>query len=454
MHDLVVRERQTEVLGKGVQETERQLVLVESPVDGIPSHIGQRVVHPSHVPLVPEPQSADRNRAGHHRPVRRFLGEERCVREAVGKRFRKRPQKGNRLKVLPAAVAVGNPFTGIARIVPVQHGRDRIDADAVRMEALAPETRAADQKLTDLVPAVVEDVALPVRMEALPRILMFEQTRPVEPRKTVGIDRKVRRDPVQNDRDSGAMQRIHEKHEVLRRSEAAGRGEIGERLVPPRAEKRMLHDRKELDRGESVFEDISGQLLRHFTVGKRAVPLVRNAAPGSRMHFVYGKRRGNGGAPPPPAHPFVIAPFEAMFVDDARRPRRNLATEGEGVRLVPHGTVFRNDPVFVERAGSDAFNGALPDSALIPPERERRRARVPPVEVADNGNGIRIRRPNGESHSGKGIPPKDVRSELVVQGKVVAGLEEEYVVLGKRRNVVPDGRMHLCVPPFVVLCFF
>jgi len=46
-----MREREHVVLRKGVEHAERQLVVVETAMDGILGHVRQRVVHPAHVPL-------------------------------------------------------------------------------------------------------------------------------------------------------------------------------------------------------------------------------------------------------------------------------------------------------------------------------------------------------------------------------------------------------------------
>jgi hypothetical protein len=52
VHDLVVRERQDEALGPRVEPAHRQLVVVVAPMDRIAVQVLQRVVHPTHVPLV------------------------------------------------------------------------------------------------------------------------------------------------------------------------------------------------------------------------------------------------------------------------------------------------------------------------------------------------------------------------------------------------------------------
>ena len=75
VHDFIVRQRKHEVLGERVHHAERQIVVVILAMDGIVREVAQRVVHPPHVPLHAESQSAHIRRPRHHRPRRRLLGD-------------------------------------------------------------------------------------------------------------------------------------------------------------------------------------------------------------------------------------------------------------------------------------------------------------------------------------------------------------------------------------------
>jgi hypothetical protein len=72
--DLVVRERQHEVLGERIEHRERDLAVMPAPVHGILAHVGEHVVHPAHVPLVGEAEAAVEGRTAHRRPRRGLLG--------------------------------------------------------------------------------------------------------------------------------------------------------------------------------------------------------------------------------------------------------------------------------------------------------------------------------------------------------------------------------------------
>ena len=59
MRHLVVAEREDEVLVKGVQQREGQLVMVPAPVHRLLGEVDQGVVHPPHVPLEAEAEPAE-----------------------------------------------------------------------------------------------------------------------------------------------------------------------------------------------------------------------------------------------------------------------------------------------------------------------------------------------------------------------------------------------------------
>src|SRR5438132_13300872 len=78
MHDLVMRERQDEIFEEGVMQAEQDLAVVMLAVDRILADVLERVVHPAHVPLVTEAQTAPVHRPRYPRTGGRFLGGGRC----------------------------------------------------------------------------------------------------------------------------------------------------------------------------------------------------------------------------------------------------------------------------------------------------------------------------------------------------------------------------------------
>jgi hypothetical protein len=131
-----------------------------------------------------------------------------------------RTQEMNRFQILPATVAVGDPFAIAAAVIEVEHRCHGIHSQPVDVIMLEPEERARHEKGTHFIAAVVEDPAVPVRVVTLPRIGMLVEMRAVEAVESVRIVRKVRRHPVEDHADAVLMQHVDEIHEILRRAVA------------------------------------------------------------------------------------------------------------------------------------------------------------------------------------------------------------------------------------------
>src|SRR5678815_3956977 len=176
------------------------------------------------------------------------------------------PQEIDRFQIFASAIAVGNPLSLFARIVQVEHGRHSIHSQPVNMVFVEPEQSARHQEAAYFIPTVVKDVGLPVRMKPLSRICMLKQMGAVEIGESVRIRREVRRYPVENDSDSLLVQKVHQVHEVLRRTVARGWSKISRRLISPGSKEGMFHDGKQLDMGKSEMLHIFRQPRRDLAV--------------------------------------------------------------------------------------------------------------------------------------------------------------------------------------------
>src|SRR3990172_3308873 len=83
-------------------------------------------------------------------------------------------------QILPPSVLVRYPLTLLARVVQVEHGGDRINAEAVDMVLVQPEEGVPYEKVPDLVPRVVEDEGSPIGMLPLSGIGVIVEVRAVE----------------------------------------------------------------------------------------------------------------------------------------------------------------------------------------------------------------------------------------------------------------------------------
>ena len=151
VHDLVMRQRQDEIFRERVVQAEQDVAVVIFAVDRILADIFQRVVHPAHVPFVAEAEPAIFDRARHLRPCGGFFRGRGGLRKA-GKHFGiEAAQEIDRFEIFPAAIFVRNPAAGGPAVVEIEHGGDRIDAQAVDGVALQPEQRVRHQEIDDFI---------------------------------------------------------------------------------------------------------------------------------------------------------------------------------------------------------------------------------------------------------------------------------------------------------------
>src|SRR6185295_7588982 len=104
-------------------------------------------------------------------------------------------------------------------------------AQAVNMVDVEPEHRAAQEEAANLMPAVVENEAVPVFVDSDSRVGMFVKVGAVEVAERPFVCGKVRGHPVQNHRYSMLVQVIDQVHQVLRSAITAGGREISRRLI-------------------------------------------------------------------------------------------------------------------------------------------------------------------------------------------------------------------------------
>ena len=125
--------------------------------------------------------------------------------------------------------------------------------------------------------------------------------------------------------------------------------------------------------------------------------------------------------------------------------------EGERVALQAQAAVLRPDLELVLRSLLDAGDEQLPDPGRA--ERAHRmQAPVPGVEVADDRDRARVRRPDREGGAGDPVQLADVRAEPLVEVLVAALHGEVEIELAERRQErvrvadgerVPVGVLHL-----------
>ena len=413
MHDFVVGQRQQEVLGEGVHHAERQFVLMMLAMDGIAAHITQRVVHPAHVPFHTEAQPPGVDGSRDAAPGRGLFGDGQHTRIFLVQDRVHVLEELNRFEVFSPAEHVRHPLAVLARVVEVQHRRDRVDAQSVDVVDIQPEPRAGDEEVADFPASIVEDQRAPIRMESLARIRVLVAAGSIEGPQRVPIRGKVRRNPVDDDADSRLMALIDELHEVVRSSEAAGHREVTGGLITPRAVKRKLVDRHQLDVRVSEFLHVLDQSRRDLAIVE-VLPAVSRAFPRSQMHFinryrllvpVHGFPVSDPGSVPP-----VVA---AEIVNDRGALGRDFRGKGVGINLLQQIAIAGAHGELVGIAMLQAGNESPPDAAVA--RIQGIAAMHPRVLVAQNSDLRGIRRPDMKCHAGNAITGVQVCAQVAIQ---------------------------------------
>ena len=284
VHDLVVADRQAVLLAPRVHQRERHLAVVPLPVHRLARDVVQRVVHPAHVPLEAESQTAEVRGSRDARPRGRLLGDHDDAGGALVRRGIGLLDEGDCLEVLAPAVHVGAPLAVLARVVEVEHRGDSIDAQAVDVELLEPVRRVGDEEVAHLAAPEVEHVGAPVGLLAAAGVGVLVERGAVEARQRPLVLGEVRRHPVEDDADARLVEPVDEVTELVGGPEARGWCVVRRDLVAPARRVGVLGDRHQLDVGEAELADVGRQLVGELGVGE-------TRAPRPEMHLV-GRHRG------------------------------------------------------------------------------------------------------------------------------------------------------------------
>ena len=336
-------------------------------------------------------------------------------------------QELHRLQVLPAAVGVGGPSAGRPRVVQVQHRGHRVDAQSVDVEFLAPVQGVGHQEVAHLGPTEVENVGAPIQLLAAVWVGMLVQRGAVEAAQRPGVLGEVRRHPVHDHPDAGAVQTVDEETELIGRAEP-GRGRvIGRDLVSPRTAERMLGHRQQFDVGEAMCHNVIGELLGEFAV-------VQARPPGPQVHLVGGHRLEHRVSRAAPRHPGVVIPVVVRGEHPGRGVRRDLGGERHRVGPVGDRAVGAVDPELVHAVDRKAGPEQLPHTGG-PEHPHGGVVAIPAVEVADQVDALGVGRPHRERHPvhhavGSGEGP-GVRAEDVPESFVAALGEQVQVHLAE-----------------------
>src|SRR5256885_5158329 len=136
-----MRKGQHEIFSESVDERESDFVVLVLAVNGIGRKIFECVVHPAHVPFEAEAEAAEIDGARDAWPGGGFFGNSENAGEAAVRYFIHALEEVDGVQIFAAAVAIGHPFAGLARVIEVEHGSDGVNTKAVDVVFVEPEER-------------------------------------------------------------------------------------------------------------------------------------------------------------------------------------------------------------------------------------------------------------------------------------------------------------------------
>src|SRR5579875_4158885 len=156
------------------------------------------------------------------------------------------------------------------------------------------------------------------------------------------------------------------------------------------------------------------------------------------MDFVNRHRRCQAVALAALLHPGPIAPMIIEIPDDGSGARRYLLIEGERIALIDLITVIvRDNMVLVGDAGTDAGKEAAPDAGAALGMKAIL-ALGPAVEIADDGDLFRCRRPHGEMRAGDAIARAGMRAQFAIEPTMTALVEQVQILFAQQRFSLQD----------------
>src|SRR5712691_2679478 len=117
-------------------------------------------------------------------------------------------QEFNRLKIFTPAILVGDPFALATGVIQVQHRGNGVHAEAIDMEAVAPEQRICEKEITDFVTAIIEDQRSPILVGAFAGIFMFVKSGAIKACKGPVVPWEMSGHPIDDHADPTLVKRV------------------------------------------------------------------------------------------------------------------------------------------------------------------------------------------------------------------------------------------------------
>src|ERR1700739_1841323 len=114
--------------------------------------------------------------------------------------------------------------------------------------------------------------------------------------------------PIEQYTNAREVTGIDKRAEIIRRPVAAGRRKQRDRLITPRAIKRIFSDRQQFNMGKAHIDDVGQKLGSEVAIDQIPIAFKGPAPPGAKMDLVYCDRRLAVVGAPALGHPCAIPP--------------------------------------------------------------------------------------------------------------------------------------------------
>ena len=192
-------------------------------------------------------------------------------------------QEGNSFQVFAPSVHIGNPFTGFAAVIAIQHGGHGIYPQPIHAKPLQPVQGIADQEVTHLGAAQVVNERIPVVVKPFTRVGVFVKMTAVKLGQAMRIGGEVGGHPIQKQAQTCCMATRHKPGKTMGISKARSGCVQADGLVTPRTIKRVFADGQQLQMRKthvlSIRDERFGQFVPREPAARARVGAIRHAPP-------------------------------------------------------------------------------------------------------------------------------------------------------------------------------
>ena len=271
--------RQNVLLAVVIQHRERQLVIMVNAFSRRRPEVIQRVVHPAHIPLVVEAESALVHSLRHHGIIGGVLRAEYCGRVDPFQPAIQGFQKTYTAHVLSSR--------RIAHVI--DNAADGVHAQSIKVVFRKPVISRGFHEAAHRTLGEVKIAAAPLAVCDVPELRLIGRSS-VKLRQRVSVHRKMHRNEIHQYGDAVLVADAYQLLQSVRRAISGGRREKSRRLVSPAFVAGIFVQRHKLNAVVAVLLAVLHQPRRDLLILEPPILIIRIRAPAAKMYFINIQR--------------------------------------------------------------------------------------------------------------------------------------------------------------------